>query len=202
MDMNAASFTPLSVTCRGPPRAVRSAHRAAELSENRLHIVTMKPQRLKALHSYCWNTVRRLGYVAILISLWRAPVPCVHRHASPTAASSIDAIDHQCVFHDGSLMSHECEWHLHIAFLDDVARSGGMPVRPAGQPREPANQVFFSARSGLRVISGSTVAARLPARLVEFGMLCEAKACSFSRHPSHPALAAGRLLTLLCVARC
>lgn len=163
----------------------------------------MKRQRLKRLGSNCWHTVRLLGYAAILISLWQAPVPWMHRHASPTAATSGDAIEHQRMFHDGPLMGHACEWHLHIAFPNDIALSGGMPVSPVGQPGYPSNQVFFSGKLCPRATGGSTVAARLPVRPIEFGLLlCEANACSLSRHPSHAALPGGQLLTLLCVARC
>ena len=183
-----------------PPCGERSQNHAAELGKNRLRIATMKRQCLKRLGANCWHAVRLLGYAAILISLWRAPVPWLHRHASPTAATRGDAIEHQRMFHDEP--GHACEWHLHIALPDDIAQSGGMPVSPVGQPRYPSNQGFLSGKLCPPVTGGSAVAARLPVRPIKFGLLCEAKSYSLSRHPSHPALPGGQLLTLLCVARC
>lgn len=162
----------------------------------------MKPQRLTAIGTYCWHTVRLAGYLAISISLWQAPVPWVHRHDSAVATTRVDSVDHQRMFHDGPSAGSECEWHAHIAFLDDIAQSGGMPVNPAGQPGHPSNQVFFSAKLCPQPAGELEVVARPLVRQAESSLLGEVKACSLSKQPFHPSWAARRLLTLLCVARC
>ena len=56
------------------------------------------------------------------VSLWRAPVACLHRHAE--AEPGLLARHLQACHNDHG----ESDWHVHFAYLNDVLRGGGCPV--------------------------------------------------------------------------
>lgn len=148
-------------------------------------------------------------FVCLCASLWRAPVPWLHRHIevanSRSAAGAMDTLDrHLDEWHSGDELG-ESSVHLHFALLDDIVRGGGCPVSPDSDDDEPL------VVEHLVPPGQSVVQADLSIQLADDWNVSDARfvvsPIRVAQRPTQDQFlgdysASRRLLTLLCVAQC
>ncbi len=168
------------------------------------------------------NSFRVVVVVCVCLSMWRAPLPWLHRHGESTSydesvgaesggAEMAQRLErHLMVWHSGSTVP-TTEWHLHFAMLADILRGGGCPV----PPDEDGDDQDGDA---LPVIAEQVLPADHAARTVDASFVrtdsistghanCDTTpACCFDRTMRRQFLSAFAesrcLQTVLCVAQC
>jgi hypothetical protein len=167
---------------------------------------------LKATRHACRQFGRMPVYATILLSLWQAPVMWLHRHVDEVHAS--DALPrHLKEFHpasgDASADTSAGVWHVHLAFAEDIARGGGLPVEPdapEGQ-QTPCRAIKLLVSTSTCVLTEGVAVAPVAYSVTEglSSCLVTLNTCP-DEAPTHQPLAAfltqHRLLPLLCIARC
>jgi hypothetical protein len=156
---------------------------------------------------------RAFVHFIIMLSVWRAPLPWIHWHADDhgSGAASSNLREHVAAFHHGGEAGEEGllhGLHWHVAFLDDIARGGGSP-KP-GDGSEPSTSYPDSAPctpDHPTVNCGGLADA--PASFAGLASLAAFPIGTKALPPEHRItqplaafLAAGELLSLLCIARC
>lgn len=162
------------------------------------------------------RAARQLGLIVVhavvLASLWQAPVVWLHRHAD--AEHTSESHDwHLADYHAPGVnrpLHHESGWHLHWAFVEDIARGGGMPVQSdSDSSASPSRSSNPLAPPGAGVPSVQDAPANAPWALADCappaglaGAAQGREEVSRTTQPLASFCHAGLLLTLLCVARC
>ena len=148
-------------------------------------------------------------FVCLCASLWRAPVPWLHRHIEVAIAGStagaMDTLDrHLDEWHSDDELS-KSSVHLHFAMLDDIVRGGVCPV-PADSDDDEPLVVEHLVPPGQFVGQSD-----LPVQLADDWNVLDARFVVFpirvAQRPTQDQFlgdfsASRRLLTLLCVAQC
>lgn len=75
----------------------------------------------------------RLAWLMVLVNLWNAPLPWLHRHTDQPQLNQ-----HLLTFHlSGSLnpeTSNSAAWHMHFVLFEDILSGQGCPV-PDSEPQ-------------------------------------------------------------------
>lgn len=155
--------------------------------------------------------LRRLAGAAVgiclFVSLWRAPVPCIHMHEEPSeSARNDDLTVHLSRFHvETGDDSHG--WHVHVVAFRDFFRGGGCPVPDDGEQPNPDEMPIVPSLTDSRVAPVMAVSL-LPGCFGETLPTLTADAYGLESGVGQPAeneafvLTSRRRLPLLCIARC
>lgn len=153
---------------------------------------------------------RRLGtvsvWVCLFLSLWRAPVPCVHAHGDTAEQNRNAELTAHLARYHAHVGDEDAGWHVHVVSLRDFLRGGGCPVPDDGEQPNPDEMPVVPSLSETRA-AFATAAALLP---LCFGDVLPVLAAASSTSDVHLgtsddgefALPCSRRLPLLCVARC
>jgi len=138
-------------------------------------------------------------------TLWRAPVPWLHRH-DHGGMHDAATMHHLQIYHSHDI-HREDGWHWHFSWLDDILAGSGAPV-PAEKARQAPSspELGFSASTPDVAMSCSDCSidwVNLPAneRIIPL-MVSRARTEHRARQPLEEFAATNSLLLLLGIARC
>lgn len=145
--------------------------------------------------------ISKLAWLMVLVNLWNAPLPWLHRHTDQPQLNQ-----HLLTFHlPGSLdleSSNGTAWHMHFVLFEDILSGQGCPVPDSEPQPEDVCLPYVSTEALTETLLPllDEIPPAVPRVLTE--------AVELERFPTAPLHAFERyssaipLLTRLCVARC
>jgi hypothetical protein len=147
-------------------------------------------------------------FVCVSVSVWRGPIPWIHRHVDPPDGQSERLAAHRLAWHSEG--SESGEWHVHFALLGDILRGEGHPVPPT-EDEQQSQELFVQAialveQAPLSRLAWLTMLSECTAPAVALRPAYESPPHSTHSPPPRQFLAAfaiaGGLESLLCSAQC